>query len=226
MIQVPKSMSVTTTSEPTLAKKPAPEIFETVAPVQPVKETVRQAGQKQTLDIRGFIDRVKKIKNIQVYAAVVVIGIMVLIFFSSIGGQKASAPTNESQLSVVEANYVREMEHKFVTVLSQVKGAGTVSAMVTAVGSATLEIAYNIDEKTVTQNGSGSASTTTTTVVKTPVLVNGKEALVLMEIKPQLKGVVILASGANDPTVRLNILRAVQALVADPTVNVEVLTRN
>jgi len=221
MIQVPKSMSVSTVSE---IQRIEPRIEPTKATAE-VKSSTPKAT-KQGFDFKDFWTRLKKVKNIEIYAAVVVIGIMVLIFFSSIGGSGGKSQSNNSNLTAVEANYVREMEQKLVSVLTQVRGAGRVDAMVTAVGSATLEIAYNIDEKTVTQSGTGGSSTTTTTVIKTPVLVNGKEALILMEVKPQLKGVVILASGASDPMVRLNLLMAVQALVADPTVNVEVLTRN
>ncbi|MCL2229416.1 MAG: stage III sporulation protein AG, partial [Firmicutes bacterium] len=68
------------------------------------------------------------------------------------------------------------------------------------------------------------ASTTTTTVTKTPIIVGGNP-IVVTETKPQIRGVVVVASGASDPGVRLAILRAVQTLVGDPGVRVEVLAR-
>lgn len=209
-------MSTTTVSK-------AEPLVEVVVPA-PKEHVQPKAKQPLTMpSFKNFFARVKKVKHIEVYAAVVVISVMVLIFFSSLGGG-GKPKSGNTNLTNMEVNYVREMEEKLVSVLSQVKGAGRVNAMVTAVGSATLEIAYNIDEKSVTQNGSGETSTTTTTVTKTPVMVGG-QPFVLMEIKPKLKGVIIVATGAYDPAVRLNLLRAVQALVADPTVNIEVLAR-
>jgi len=222
MIKIQKPMSETSVKEvqETIPVAPAPR-----EKSSPSSEGVPSEARRGS-PAGNFLARLKRIKNIEIYAAVAVIGVMVLIFFSSIGGSTNRSRDNTPTLNQVEHNFVREMEQKLVAVLSNVRGAGRVNAMVTAVGSATLEIAYNIDEKTVTQNGSGGSSTSTTTVVKTPVLINGRDALVLMEIKPQLKGVVIVATGAHDPAVRLNLLRAVQALVADPRVNVEVLARN
>jgi stage III sporulation protein AG len=179
------------------------------------------SGKKGFAD---FITRVKKIRHIEIYGAVAVIACMILIYISTFGGSGAST-TNS--LTAAEDNFVREMEKKLVSTLSQVKDAGRVSVMVTAVGSATLEIAYNIDEKTVTQSGAGGGSNTTTTIIKTPVIINGKngsQPLVLFEIKPKLKGVVVVATGGGNPSVRLSLLRAVQALVADATVNIEILT--
>ena len=171
--------------------------------------------------------RIRRIKHIELYTAVAAIAIMVLIFFSSLGGG-AKPDTGGTTLTRMEDNFVRDMERKLETTLSNVRGAGKVDAMVTAVGSATLEIAYNIDEKTITQSGTAGAANTTTTVVKTPVIINGKngpQPLVLFEIKPKLKGVVIVAGGASNPGVRLGLLRAVQALVSDPSVNIEILAR-
>jgi len=174
--------------------------------------------------LKSVIRRLRKIKHIEIYAAVAVIAVMVLIFFSSIGGgSKSSNNANTTQnLTTSEDAFVRDMEQKLVNTLSMVKGAGNVSAMVTAVGSSTLEIAYNIDEKTITQNGGTNASTTTTTVTKTPLLVGG-QPFVLSETKPKLKGILIVSSGANDIGVRLNLLLAVEALVSDNTVKIEIL---
>ena len=182
------------------------------------KEILRQpAGDKPSI-----FARIKKIKHIEIYAAAAVIAVMVLIFFSSIGGGGAKSSGTSQNLTVSEDAFVQDMESKLVKTLSQVKGAGNVTAMVTAVGSSTLDIAYNIDEKTITQNGGTSVSTTTTTVTKTPLLVGG-QPFVLGETKPQLKGIVIVAGGANDVGVRLNLLLAVETLVADNTVKIEIL---
>lgn len=186
-------------------------------------KTEQSAPAPQQTTQRKFnlpiISKLRKIKNIEIYVAIAVVLVMVVIYMTTFmgGSKKSTADT----LTTMEENYVREMETKLVNTLSHISGAGNVKAMVTAVGSATLEIAYNIDERTITNGGS-----TTTTIVKTPVIINGKngsQPLVLFEIKPQLKGVVIVASGASNPSVRLSILRAVQILVSDPSVNIEVL---
>jgi len=208
------------------------EIQHAPSPITPVIEIKPQPAQpkevkpSQEKTLPSFLAKLRRVKHIEIYAAIAVIAVMVLIYLSTFGG--SSKPNSSDALTKVENDFVREMEQKLVKTLSQVKGAGKVDAMVTAVGSGTLEIAYNIDEKTITQSGGTGAANSTTTVVKTPVIINGKngpQPLVLLEIKPKLKGVVIVATGANDPGVRLSLLRAVQALVADPGVNIEILTR-
>jgi len=173
--------------------------------------------------------RLKRVKNIEIYAAGLVVLIMIAIYASSfLGGTDASGqnphrPGSTDYLIHQRHNqFARDMEARLVSTLSQVRGAGNVQAMVTVVGSATIEIAYNIDERTVTQGG-----TTTTTVVKTPVIIQGSggpQPLILLEIKPQLTGVVVVAEGAHNVSVRLQLLRAVQALVGDPNVNIEILS--
>ena len=192
--------------------------IDTGVPVFDTKSAKNSTSQAQKSTLFA---RIKRIKHIEIYAAVAVIAVMVLIYFSTFGGM-GSGNAGQNQMTRMEAEFVRDMEQQLTRTLSQVQGAGRVTAMVTAVGSATLEIAYNIDERTVTQGGANGQSNTTTTVVRTPVIVNG-QPVILFEIKPQLKGVVVVATGASNPQIRLQLLRAVQALVADPRVNIEIL---
>jgi len=173
----------------------------------------------------NFFTRLKKIKNFEIYIAVALILVMVAIYLTTFGGGSTPSPNTNWQRSN-EDTYARELESKLVGTLSGIRGAGSVKAMVTVVGSATLEIAYNIDEKSITQS-SGTNATTTTTIIKTPVIINGRDGpqpLIIFEIKPQLKGVIIVASGAGDPGVRLQLLRAVQTLIADDSVRIEIFT--
>ncbi|MCL2756044.1 MAG: hypothetical protein FWE45_03275 [Firmicutes bacterium] len=167
----------------------------------------------------SLLKRIRKIKHIEIYAAVVVILIMVGIYASNFMGGSGAA---NDPLRIAKENFAREKEAKLVATLSQVQGAGRISAMVTVVGSETREIAYNVEERTVTQTGPNGQTNTTTTLVRTPIIVNG-QPLVLVTIKPQVRGVVIVAQGANDLIVRLNLIRAIQALIPDNTVSIEIL---
>jgi stage III sporulation protein AG len=170
----------------------------------------------------GFIKKLRKIKHFEIYLAVGLIVVMIGIYLTTFAPSSHSAPKPTPQ-----ENFARETEARLVRALSQIRGAGRVEAMVTVIGSATIEVAYNIDERTVTQSGGNGSSTSTTTVVKTPVIINGRDGpqpLILFEIKPKVKGVIIIASGANDVGVRLQLLRAVQAVIADDSVRIEIFT--
>ena len=99
------------------------------------------------------------------------------------------------------------MEDKLSKVLSNVSGAGKVSVMLTLESGSEIIVAKTKEERTNT-----SSNSTSVTVVESPVIV-GKEPLILMEILPKIKGVIVVAQGANDVAVRLELLRAVQALI-------------
>ncbi|MCL2846906.1 MAG: DUF3827 domain-containing protein [Firmicutes bacterium] len=205
--------------EPMSQTKEAQTQTEEIPPQAVTQPRKRLAG--------NFWAKLRRVKNIEVYAAGLVVLIMVGIYasnFLNLGGGNETGNNVQQQVARNNNQFAREMEQRLVQTLGAVRGAGRIEAMVTVVGSATLEIAYNVDERTVTQGGPN--GTTTTTVVKTPVIVQGPggpQPMILLEIKPQIRGIVIVAAGANDMSVRLSILRAVQALVADNTVNIEIL---
>jgi stage III sporulation protein AG len=172
---------------------------------------------------KNFLARLKKIKNFEIYLAVGLILVMIAIYMTTFGANSGSNTVQKT----AEENYAAEIETRLVKTLSQINGAGKVEVMVTVVGSATIEVAYNIDEKTVTQSGSNGSATSTTTIVKTPVIISGRDGpqpLILFEIKPKVKGVVIVASGAYDVGIRLQLLRAVQTVIADDSARIEIFT--
>lgn len=179
--------------------------------------------ENQVSQPRTLWQRIRKIKHIEIYAAGLVVLIMILIYVTSFmggGGGGDQPPTNNGNQS--SGAFAQQIEQNLVATLSNVQGAGHVSAMVTVEGSSRLEIAFNVDERTVTQAGPNGTSNTTTTVVKTPMVINGQPVIV-KEFKPRVTGVVIVATGANDISVRLQLTRAVQALIGDNTVNIEIL---
>ena len=96
--------------------------------------------------------------------------------------------------------------------------------MVTVEAGPEIKIATKTDEKT-TSTTNGSNITTNSSNTSNPVIIanSGKNnPLILSEISPKITGVVVVASGAKDVKVRLNLLEAVEALLNVPTENIQI----
>ncbi|MBQ8749118.1 MAG: hypothetical protein IJZ29_01425 [Clostridia bacterium] len=155
-----------------------------------------------------FIEKLKKIKGIEWIIVVIACLIVFLIYFST---SSTDVKENSSASSLTSSAYAVEIEEKLCKVLSNVKGAGNVNVMITLESGTEIIVATSKEERTNTSSSSNN-TTQSVTVVESPVIV-GKEPLVLMEILPKIKGVIVVAQGANDVAVRLELLRAVQALI-------------
>ena len=114
--------------------------------------------------------------------------------------------------------YCAELESKLQSVLSSIQGAGEVNVMISLDGSPELIYAKDVDEK-VSSNSSG---TTTSSTSSSPIIVNSN-ALILTENLPQVKGVIIVSSGAGNIGVKLDILNAVSTLLDISTDKISVL---
>ena len=100
--------------------------------------------------------------------------------------------------------YVTNLENKLVNVLSKVKGAGDVNVVITLEKG--FEYQY-VTEEEIRTNADGS-----TVKTEKAVLVNG-EPVLEREIYPVIRGIVITASGADNLTVKMNILSAIQTVI-------------
>ncbi|MDO4572184.1 MAG: stage III sporulation protein AG, partial [Clostridia bacterium] len=113
-------------------------------------------------------------------------------------------------------------------VLSCIRGAGRVEVMVTyetgteLVTAMTTSTNYNASESSEGERSSTSSQTTESTQPATVSGEGGDEPIVLMEKQPVVRGVIVVAEGAADIRVRLDLQRAVQAVLDIPLSKIEV----
>lgn len=157
-----------------------------------------------------FLDKIKKIKHFEIYLAVGLALVVGIIYFSLISSNKntgASSSTNDDNISQEYTNsmeYVAFLENKLENVITKVKGAGDVEIAITLEKG--FEYIYATEEEIkTTSNGS-------TITSQTIVMVDG-QPLLLEEIYPIIKGIVVIASGADDTFVKMNILSIIQTVI-------------
>lgn len=96
-------------------------------------------------------------------------------------------------------------EARLAEALSQIKGAGEVTVVLTLAGGPRQVLAQDVDqtaergqerrETVVVSRGSG-----------------GQEAVAVQEVSPEYQGALLVCAGGGDPTVRLQLTQAVSAL--------------
>lgn len=137
-----------------------------------------------------------KIRNTKYIYIILIIGAAIMLF--------ASFPEKSGQTTAVESEKVSE-EDRLSEILSKVDGAGKVSVMITYYTSEEKSIAFEKkhDKKGDTSNGFGGESTDEKAVL------SKNEPVVLKEIYPSVKGVVVIAEGAASPEVKQALCDAV-----------------
>lgn len=178
-----------------------------------------------------FISKIKKIKHFEVILIVLFVAVILFIWFVDFGEDNSSKQQTIATQSGTSSlsKYTKELENRLCDVLSQIDGAGKVRVMITFDGDSEVILATTTDEKstinTTTSQGGTKNDSQTKTVSSEPVLIteNGKtNPIVLMEIMPQIKGVIVVAEGANNVRVKLDLLKAVQALLKVNSGQVEI----
>ena len=191
------------------------------------KELVDASSKKVISKVKSVSERLEKLltkKNIKIILLLIVGLISLVLFFGFNSNKKdttnSTISTSSSYISTID--YCQIIESKLVEVLSKVDGAGNVSVMVTVDGSPEL-IYANEQDKTSSSNSSG---TTTSSTYSSPIIidVNGSSsALVMTEVLPAVKGVIVVSSGAGNVATKLNLLNAVSTLLDISTEQVTVL---
>ncbi|MGI5919137.1 MAG: hypothetical protein ACOX8N_05700 [Christensenellales bacterium] len=177
------------------------------------------AERKQGVFSRfGKLDVKKKIQ----YLAILLIIIVILVIYFSSGSLVSKKQENTAPAATQEApstSMADSIEEKLAATLSQIEGAGDVEVMITYESTSEIVPAFSVDRQTttITDNRENGTSTTNTENSQSEVVTlgdgGGSRALVLKEISPKIRGVIVVAEGADDITVRMNLLRAVQTLL-------------
>ena len=166
--------------------------------------------------------KLKTIKHIEIYIAILACAVILLIYFSGFGASDNAA----KDVEYVSINaYAVEMENKLQKTLSGVAGAGEVRVMITFESGLERIIAYSTEDKQITTTNSN-GTTTTVTVVQTPIIIgqgSNSAPILLGEKLPKPLSVLVVASGAADTKVKLSLLQAVETLLKVPAGNIQIL---
>ncbi len=131
-------------------------------------------------------------------------------------------------------NYVRNLENDLSSILSKIHGAGRVSVMITLNGGSEIIPAKDesISDKVTNEKDTSGGTrvinekTTDDQVVFAAAQGGNSKPLIIKEINPEIKGVIVVAEGAKDSKIKLKISRAVQTVLDIPAHRVTVYERN
>ncbi|MBE5785709.1 MAG: hypothetical protein E7330_07935 [Clostridiales bacterium] len=180
---------------------------------------------------RSVIQRMKRDKRFElaVYGALVFVGI--LLYGASTLFQNAEADEEKAVGASeypVSASKAVETEERLRMVLSCIRGAGRVEVMVTYETGTEIVPAMKTDTETdYTENfGADSESVKqSSTISSQPVTFStekGNKALVLAEKEPAIRGVIVIAEGAGDIAVRIDLQNAVKTVLGVDVSRIEV----
>lgn len=176
------------------------------------------ADKKGKRLIESFVLKMKADKKLElwVYGGLALLCLLLCIPIKS--GEKA-----ETILPEAAASREDVLEQRLMDTLSCVRGAGKVKVMITYETGSEIVPAMNTD---VTSSVSVSGENQTRTESSSPVTTyqdGENRAIVLMEREPTVRGVIVVAEGAADISVRLKLQGAVQAVLGVDAQKIEVL---
>lgn len=192
----------------------------------------------------------EKLKNIHVknlkkdqLLIVLLVGILLLVITIPTGKSKDGDTDDRekyygnqeiSSQDITEREYVKYLESHLEELFSQMEGVGETTVMVTLASSAEKVVEKDVEKQgeAVTESDSqGGERTTNNSSVRETTVYEGEQAkegnpYVSMEITPRVEGVVVIASGGEDPHVVKNITEAVQALFGIDTHKIRIVKKN
>ena len=169
----------------------------------------------------------KKIENT---AFLVLILIITLIVINTIWRDKKDITNNEKKTTNSISDKIlanddtilqgkTELEERLENILSTIKNVGKVNVLINYSESSSIEALYN--ESTTTSSteegdSSGGTRNVTETETKKDIVYSeksgSKEPVTKKTLMPEVQGAIITAEGANDATVKANIISAVGAV--------------
>lgn len=180
-------------------------------------------------------------KLIENTAIVIIIGVIVIIAGGTIfGGGKSDVPQKEQQKggSTVDGSQLAvsagdDTEARLRSLLSQMQGVGKVDVMITYSTSRENVPAYDIKKNqssTAEKDSEGGTRSISqeeydSTMAYEDSSGGGKKPVILKELEPEVKGVLVVAEGADSVEVRERICNAVTVVLDIPVHKVQVVQR-
>ncbi|GAA0177222.1 stage III sporulation protein AG [Clostridium sediminicola] len=160
----------------------------------------------------------------------ILIAILLIIVSENFGSSKPifsnkDTPKVEDTNTIIQVSqdYQTQVEEELKSILEHIDGVGKVVVMINFEGGEEQVPAINTNDSTsLTEENDGEGGTRKTTQNndgKTVVMMNGdggNEPLILKKISPSVEGVCVVAEGASNDLMKLNIQKAVITLFGIP----------
>lgn len=172
---------------------------------------------------KEYLEKIKKLsakKKTQYLAMAIIIAVILLIYFSTLTPAKKDTGT-ENKATVSETS-VDSLEKRLKAALAKVEGAGNVDVVINFESSSELVPATSEDIQS-SSSAEDDKYTETRNEKKGIATSSGGEAVILREDQPEVRGVIVVAQGAGDIGVRMNLLNAVKTLLNVEADKVEIL---
>lgn len=164
-----------------------------------------------------------------IYAAVGLAAVLFYLIGSGLQcGTKQAEPTAKTMTETNRNGNRDALEQRLIDVLSKIRGAGRVDVLVTyeTNGEIVTATVRQTDEDVRNADGTGGSETSRSVrEVTEPATVeteNGHTPIVLYEKEPVVRGVIVVAEGASDFSVRQKLEAAVHAATGIPIDRIEV----
>lgn len=156
--------------------------------------------------------------------------LIVLLYVSTLFPKNENAPSSAepAQSTQYAAQSELEVEERLEAVLSSIRGAGRVEVMITYETGPEIVTAMNTDTNTNRSESVDNEKESTVeqkTESQKPATVSGNggtEPIVITEKQPAVRGVIVVAEGADNVAVRMDLQRAVQTVLNVPAASIEV----
>lgn len=155
------------------------------------------------------------------YGFYALLALLALALFLT-GGQKKEFGSAPSSVQVQQSGEQLSLEERLAGTLSCIEGAGRVEVLISYESGEEIVPALSVD---VEENQTGGAGSTSRS--EQPVTVSsdgGEEPLVLLRRAAQVRGAIVVAEGASDVGVRMDLQRAAQAVLDIPASRIEVFS--
>lgn len=175
--------------------------------------------------LKNALEKLKAIngkKKMQYLAIVIIIAVILTIYFSTLTGPKEEDAQNGAGVSTVAAPN-GDLEQKLKTTLEKVEGAGRVEVIINYDSSAELVPAVSEDLDTSATKGDGKTTETESRRTNIAKSSGSSDALILKERQPDVRGVIVVAEGADDISLKVRLLNAVTTLLDVAPNKVEIL---
>lgn len=186
--------------------------------------------------IRRYLNNANNKEMLRNLSVILIIGIILFLLADIFIGndrpknQNSSQLVGEEKMNVQYSDYSTLLENKLENILSQLKGVGKVKVMITLEDTTEVVPAFNTTKNNETTKENDSQGGTREIVredMTIQVVTNDKgEPIVLKEIRPTIKGVIVIAEGAENLEVKEMLYEAVKTALGVPGNRVEVYSSN